>query len=263
MMITMPVKLMIIGVDGATWTVIKPNLKYLPSFQKIIKEGKSKTITLKAEDAIISPAIWCSMFSGQPLSVHKHKKFVENGKIVTREDIPVKFVWEELNEKIKVKALQVPFIIPPYNYNCSYDAIGFGASSDENELDQDTDNLTFKALEITKESPDLFIVVFNALDRIQHFHWGESDLLLSWYKKIDRAIGMLEKYADKLIIISDHGFCSKGEAREATLPDKNPQGQELKGDHHEEAILITRNINSEIDHPMDVYKTIKKEFGVE
>ena len=98
-------------------------------------------------------------------------------------------------------------------------------------------------LEILKsQAPELFIVVFSALDRVQHFHWGEP-IIRSWYQKIDKILGALEKFAKKIIIISDHGFCGVGKARVKTLPKVNEKGEKLKGDHHQEAILITKNIN--------------------
>lgn len=251
-------KLLVIGVDGATWKVIKPNIDKLPTFKKLMTEGNAETVTLK-DTAVISPAIWCSMFSGVPYKEHQHAKYVKDGHLVTREDLDVKFAWDLLNEKIDIRALQVPFIVPPYNYNCEYSPIGFGASKDENELDQDTDGIMFKALEQLKQEPDCFIVVFNALDRIQHFHWGEP-MLVNWYQKIDRALAMLEKYGDKLVVISDHGFCGIGEAKTKTLPEVSADGQKLKGDHHEEAILITRGLEKTIEKPEDVFKVIMEEF---
>jgi len=252
-------RLLVVGVDGATWKVIKPHLNELPAFKKLTHEGRHKTITLSEDTAVMSPAIWCSMFSGVPYKEHKHKKYVEDGKLVTREDLPVKFAWDLLDGRVDIRALQVPFVMPPYNFRCDYTPVGFGASKDENELDQDTDGITFKALETLKENPDCFIVVFNALDRIQHFHWGEP-VVLGWYKKIDRALGMLEKYGEKLIVVSDHGFCGIGEARVRTLPDVSADGQKLKGDHHEEAILITHGVKTEINRPEDVFKAIMEEF---
>lgn len=253
-------KLMVIGIDAATWTVIEPNLDQLPTFKRLMEEGKHKTITLKEGESVLSPAIWCSMFTGKEQPEHGHKKYVMDGELQSREHIKADFVWDLLKDRCNIVALQVPFVIPPYNFNCEYQPIGFGASAKEDELDQDTDGITFKALEILKEkNPDVFIVVYNALDRIQHFHWGEP-MVISWYKKIDTALAMLEKYADKLIIISDHGFCAKGEARQSTLPDVNPQGEELKGDHHEDAILITKNIDYEINHPKDVFYAIMEEM---
>jgi len=253
-------KLLVIGVDGATWTVIKPHLDELPNFKRLMESGEHKTLTLSSDSAVISPAIWCSMFSGVPFSEHKHDKYAKDGKIIKREDIPVKFCWEELDEKCDIRALQVPFIVPPVNWKVDYTPVGFGVSKDENELEQDTDGIMFKALSVLKENPDVFIVVFNALDRMSHFHWGEP-VLISWYKKIDRAIGMLEKYGEKLVIISDHGFCSFGEARVKTLPEVTKDGEKLKGDHHEDAILITRGIPlDKINRPEDVYKVIMEEM---
>jgi predicted AlkP superfamily phosphohydrolase/phosphomutase len=254
-------KLLVIGVDGATWRVIEPHLDELPNFKRLREQGKYKTVTLSEDSAVISPAIWCSMFSGTPFKEHGHSKYAKDGKVVKREDIPVKFCWEELDSKCSIRVLQVPFIVPPVNWKVDYTPVGFGVSKDENELDQDTDGIMFKSLEILKQKPDCFIVVFNALDRISHFHWGEP-LLVSWYKKIDKAIGMLEKYGEKLIVVSDHGFCSFGEARVKTLPEVTSTGAKLKGDHHEEAILITRGIDpARINRPEDVYKVIMEEMG--
>lgn len=251
-------KLLIIGLDAATWRVIKPNLDQLPYFKKLMDEGGYKTII--TQDAVLSPAIWCTIFSGKTLAEHGHKKYVVDDKLQTRKDIKVQFVWDILNDKFDIRALQTPFIIPPYNFNCEYKAIGHGVSYDLDELEQDADKLAFKSLEILKQSPDIFIVVFNHLDRLQHFHWGES-LILAWYKKMDKILGMLSKYGEKLIIVSDHGFCSRGEAKVQTLPDKNDKGEPLKGDHHEQAILITKNISHPINQHKDIFEAILKEIG--
>ena len=250
-------KLMVVGVDAADWKVIKPNLKELPNFAALMKTGSFKTITVPDKEAILSPPIWCSMFSGKTQKEHGHKKYVVNNKLQAREDIRVDFVWDVLDKKgIETAALQVPFVMPPYNFNCDYKPVGYGASYDLNELAEDTDAIFFKSLEILKKKkPKVFIVVFSALDRIQHFHWGEP-LVLSWYQKIDKILGVLQNYSEKLIIISDHGFCGIGEARTRTLSEKNEKGEKLKGDHHQDAILITKNINYDIKEHKDVFQAI-------
>ena len=74
--------------------------------------------------------------------------------------------------------------------------------------------------------------------------------------KIDKILGVLQNYSEKLIIISDHGFCGIGEARTRTLPEKNEKGEKLKGDHHQDAILITKNINYDIKEHKDVFQAI-------
>ncbi len=250
-------KILVIGIDAATWDVIKPNLGQLPNFKKLMEEGEHKTIT--QSEQILSASIWCSMFSGKTLEEHNHKNFVIDEKLQSREDIKINFIWDELKDKYDIRALQVPFVMPPYNFNCQYTPVGYGTSSDLDELDQDTDGITFCAVDNLKKNPDVFIVCYTALDKVQHFHWGEP-LVLSWYKKIDQILEMLTKYGEKLIIISDHGFCGKGEARERTLPDKTPEG-ELKGDHHQDGILITKNIKYKIREPKDVFYTIKEEVN--
>lgn len=249
-------KLLIIGLDGATWDIIKPNINKLPTFKKLMKKGEYKSIT--ARDVILSPAIWCTIFSGKTLAEHGHTKYIVNDKLQTRKNIKVKFIWDILDAKCDIRALQIPFIIPPYNFNCSYKPVEYGTSYDIDELEQDADNLTIKAVDIAQENPDIFIVVFNQLDRLQHFHWGEP-FVLEFYKKIDTVLKQLIPYGEKLIIVSDHGFCSRGKAKVQTLPDKNVKGEPLKGDHHEEAILITKNISYPIKEHKDIFNAILKE----
>ena len=74
--------------------------------------------------------------------------------------------------------------------------------------------------------------------------------------------GFLEDKQNKLVVISDHGFCSFGEAKVQTLPLKSEWG-ELKGDHHENALLITVNVDYPIERPQDVFFAIKREIATE
>lgn len=249
-------KLLVIGLDGAAWSMINPNLEGLPHFRRLIKEGESRALFIK-EDILLSAALWCTIFSGKPVEEHGHKRFVVDGKLQSREDVDVEFVWDVLDEVCDVRALQVPFIIPPYNFNCCYEPVGYGASSDLDEIKENFDKLASKSLNILRDNPDVFIVIFSALDQVQHFHWGEP-LVLDWYKKVDKVLGRLVPFGEKVIVVSDHGFCSKGEARVRTLPDKNDKGEPLKGDHHEEAVLITKNIDYDIKSQKDIYSAILK-----
>jgi len=252
-------KLLIIGIDAATWSVIKPNLGELPNFKKLMEEGKYKTLVVK--EPLLSASLWCTIFSGKTFKEHGHKKFIVDGKLQTRKNIKVNFIWDILNKKYDIRALQIPFVMPPYNFNCEYLPVEYGASSDLNDLERDTEGLLFKSLEILKENPDIFIVVFGALDKIQHFHWGEP-LIIGWYRKMDQILGILTKYGEKIIVLSDHGFCSRGKARVQTLPETNIKGKPIKGDHHQEAILITKNIKYEIKEQKDIFKAILFEMNL-
>lgn len=249
-------KLLVIGIDGAAWSVIRPNLDQLPNFKRLMEEGESKSLFVK--DVVLSAAIWATIFSGKSVKEHGHEKYIVDEKLQTREDIKTGFIWDVLDSKYRIKALQIPFVMPPYNFNCDYEPVGFGASSDLSELEEDTEGVLKKSLEILKEDLDAFLVVFGALDKVQHFHWGEP-LILDWYRRMDHILGELGRYGQKLIVVSDHGFCSRGEAKVQTLPEKNSKGEPLKGDHHEEAILITKNIDIDsINEHKDIFNAIIK-----
>jgi len=254
---------LVLGVDGATWSVVNPNLSVLKNFARLMEVGKPKELILKEKP--ISASVWCGMFSGKLPDEHGHKDFTVGGKIVRREDIKVDFIWDILSRRFNVKVINVPFVVPPYSFNVDFKPVGFGLPSTEEEWETELQRVTGKTVEMLSESPDLLISVFTLLDRVQHFHWGE-DCVLDWYRRVDEKIGeilwgtgFLKNPKNRLILISDHGFCSFGEAKIQTLPRKTPYG-ELKGDHHESAMLITVNVDYEIQRPQDVCFAIKKEF---
>lgn len=257
----------VLGIDAASWTVIRPNLGKLPSFRRLTQLGRARVLVLKEKP--ISPSVWCGMFSGKTPEEHGHQSFVTGDNLVKREDIEVEFIWDILHREGKeVKALNVPFIVPPYCFGVDFKPVGFGLPTNDNEWQEELDRVTEKTRELLAEKPDVLISVYTLLDRVQHFHWGE-DCVLEWYRKLDDKIGellfdsgFLEEKQNKLIIISDHGFCSFGEAKVQTLPLKSEWG-ELKGDHHENALLITLNVDYPIETPQDVFFALKKEFGIE
>ena len=254
----------VLGIDAATWTVIRPNLDSLPNFGRLIQIGKSKELVLTEKP--VSPSVWCSMFCGKMPEEHGHHAFVSEGNLVKREDIAVDFIWDILQRKgKKVRVLNVPFIVPPYCFNADFKPVGFGLPSNEKEWQQELDKVTTMTKQFIAEKPDLLISVYTLLDRVQHFHWGE-DCVLEWYQKLDIRLGellldsgFLKDQRNQLIVISDHGFCSFGEAKVQTLPEKTAEGI-LKGDHHENAFLVTVNLDCEINKPQDVFTAIMKEL---
>ena len=252
----------VLGIDAATWSVITPNLNKLTNFKRLIEIGKSKVITLMEKP--ISASVWCGMFSGKLLAEHKHESYVVNGDIVKRADINVDFIWDILHARGKnVKALNVPFVVPPYSFNVDFKPIGFGLPTNEKEWGEELERVTEKTKELlVVEKPDLLIAVYTLLDRIQHFHWGE-EYVVEWYERMDEKVGELifdTGFLDgnnKLIVISDHGFCSFGEAKVQTLPEYTKDGQ---GDHHEDAFLVTVNVDYEVERPQDVFFAINEEI---
>ena len=162
----------------------------------------------------------------------------------------------------RVRVLNVPFVIPPYSFKVDFKPVGFGLPTNEREWNEELERVTKKTKELMKEELDLLIAVYTLLDRIQHFHWGE-EYTVEWYERVDEKIGELLfdtgflEGNNRLILISDHGFCSFGEAKIKTLPEETEHGK-LKGDHHENALLITVGVDYEIERPQDVFFAIKK-----
>lgn len=254
--------LSVLGIDGATWEMIDKFKDDLPNLQKLIKENGKQTLRVK--DVVLSAALWTTIFSGVPTKEHGHKKFVINDKLQTRNDIKVDFIWDRLEkENIKSIALQIPFVYPPFNSGSDYKPFAHGGVTDNiDELKKDTDGIFLESIKLIKNNkPEAFFVVFAALDKVQHFHWGEDDVLKYWYKKMDEIVGVFDKLSDKLIILSDHGFCDRGKARQKTLPDKTEWGK-IKGDHFEEAILVTKNIDYKIKSHKDIFKAVVEEVRV-
>ena len=259
--------ILVIGIDGATWKIISPNIKQLPTLKHLCKVGNASTITV--EGSIKSAPLWCSMFSGKTPEEHGHLDFIDtiygDRTIRKRNDIHVDFIWDILKSKdYDVVAINIPFVIPPFTIGSAYKSVGFGLPMNPEEWQQELDQLSAVVSALLEpKPPDVLIAVYTILDRIQHLHWGEP-VVLDWYKQVDIKLGILVEQLskeDKLIVVSDHGFCSFGEAREKTLPEITSTGDRIKGDHHEEAILITKNVNYKIERTIDIFNAIH--FAVE
>jgi len=252
----------VLGIDAATFRVIKPNLGKLPTFKRLCEIGKCRELVLKEKP--VSPSVWCGMFSGKTVEEHGHESFVIRDKLVKREDIEVEFIWDILHkEGKKVRVLNIPFVVPPYCFGVDFKPVGFGLPTNEKEWQEELERVTEKTNELLAEGPDLLISVYTLLDRVQHFHWGE-DCVVEWYRRLDSKIGQLllttaflEKKQNKLIVISDHGFCSFGEAKVQTLPQRTEESN-LKGDHDENALLITVNLDYKIERPQDIFFALKR-----
>jgi len=257
----------VLGIDAATWTVVNPNLDRLPSLAKLCRLGQCSEMVLS--EIPVSPSVWCSMFCGKLPEEHGHGSFVRDGKLVRRQDVKVDFIWDVLQRQgRRVRALNVPFVVPPFSFNVDFKPVGFGLPTNEKEWYEELDRITQRTRELLAEKPDLLVVAYTLLDRVQHFHWGE-ECVVDWYQRLDGKIGelifdtgFLDSKDNRLIVISDHGFCSFGESRVQTLPLKSEHG-ELKGDHHENALLITLNLDYNIRTPQDVFRAISRQMGLD
>jgi predicted AlkP superfamily phosphohydrolase/phosphomutase len=147
-----------------------------------------------------SAMLWTSIFTGKMPEEHGIWGYKEgiDGRLMTREDIKAKFVWEMGGAKYLV--WNIPALIPPLSWRC-----GDIVDTDRNVEDLDEWNVCVKRLLNSDVDFDVFITVFSGSDDFQHHHWG-TDEVLEFY---DRVAGcLLENIGeeDDVLIISDHGF---------------------------------------------------------
>jgi len=252
-------KLMVIGIDGAEWSLINlwTGEGKLPMFRKLIEEGTSGL--LKSTLPPITPPAWTSAFTGVNPGKHNIFGFFKQEgyglRLVNATDRKAKAIWEILSENgLKVIVVNVPVTYPPEKVNgiMISGMVGFRDTSHDyaypeeikSELDQigyildvplearlghaldaqhPLDMIERRKLAaihlITNYPWDLFVVVFSAPDRVQHFFWkymngsdeehSFKDVILRTYQAIDGAIQELLELVDMdtdLIIFSDHGF---------------------------------------------------------
>ena len=97
-------KVMIFGVDGAEWDILRPMLEKgrLPNFGKIISEGASGP--LQSFTPMLSPVIWTSIATGKKMETHGISWFMirdpETGELipVTSRNRKVKALWNILSD---------------------------------------------------------------------------------------------------------------------------------------------------------------------
>src|SRR3989344_135437 len=263
-------KVLIIGLDGATFDLIKPWIEQgeLPTFKNLMKEGVHGD--LNSTIPPLTPTAWTSLITGKNPGKHNIFDFFKLNKnnydraIITSLDKKSESLWNILNKhNMKTGILNLPFTYPPENINgfivCGSESISVKSDftypknlkkellenikgyrqglnwsyinkEDHDSFIKDLNFVTEKLEEtsvylIKKYKPEFFMVVFDDLDRLQHFFWRHmdkkhpmydkeksekyKDAILNYYKKLDLVINNLIKFADKntfIMILSDHGF---------------------------------------------------------
>src|SRR3990167_7226523 len=117
-------KVLLIGLDGATFTIINPLLIQgrLPNFKRLISGGFSSPLVSTLP--VLTPAAWTSMVTGKSPQGHGIFGFTENnaadylGRPVSIKSSKAKFLWEILSAAgRKVILMNVPFTYPPQEVN--------------------------------------------------------------------------------------------------------------------------------------------------
>lgn len=260
--------MMVIGLDGATWKVIDPNLSSLPTFKRLKETWDCSTMMLRNHPSLPSLSwlhsapLWTSIFSGVEPEEHKHLNFIsKKGRLLSRRDIPVRFVWDILTSRgYSCVAINIPFVYPPYSFNNDFKSSTLSLALEEEEWRREVSELHEECLKVLKDKPDLFVVVFGVLDHVQHLHYGEP-IVLEWYERIDSILNELVEFDDKIIICSDHGFDYWDRVKVRTTKPRKYKNILKKGDHDLDAILITRGIDCRIDRPEDIFTAILTRFS--
>ncbi|MGV9141461.1 MAG: alkaline phosphatase family protein [Promethearchaeota archaeon] len=112
-------KNIIIGLDGATFELIKPwiNNGELPIIKSLMEKGTYST--LKSVIPPISAPAWVSFMTGKNPGKHGVFSFIDDmGKLVSSNSFKDETLWEILSfNKIKVGVVNVPITYPPKEVN--------------------------------------------------------------------------------------------------------------------------------------------------
>ncbi len=239
-------KLIIIGLDGATFRIINPLLtkNFLPNFKYLIENGVAFPLLSTIPYATI-PA-WPSFMTGANPGKHGVFDFFkkENGvkRIVRSTDIAMETLWEILSRYGKRSIIvNVPCTFPPleiegimisgmltpsgaqfcypsdiqdtineisggYRINERADLKGEKLLMDVYDVSE-RQIKTFSTL-LKREKWDFAMLMLRGTDVLSHFFWKESNKIGEFYRYVDEFIGkIITDFPDATIfIISDHGF---------------------------------------------------------
>jgi predicted AlkP superfamily phosphohydrolase/phosphomutase len=261
-------KLVVIGLDGATWDLILPFIGQgeLPLFKKWIEGGCCGS--LQSTIPALTPPGWTSGFTGVNPGKHnifdffaldreemklrlvtsKERRYPAFWEIASRKNlmtglfnIPCSYPADEVNG-FMVTGMATPegatgFAYPPEveeTMKREFKSYSFGAKAalleagKRKEFLKDIYRVTGlqeqAAARLLKDRDmDVFLFVYDEIDRVMHFFWHDYDrqhprfsgndefrnAILDYYKRVERGIaGFMSRFGDDadLMIFSDHGF---------------------------------------------------------
>jgi len=239
-------KLIIVGLDGATFDVIDPLLEegQLPCMARLIGEGTRATLMSTIPYSTI-PA-WPSFMTGKNPGRHGVFDFftVDDGRrrLTSSRDIRSRTLWEILSEKGRRSVvMNVPGTYPPapingvlvtgmltprgspftspqevadllhqvtggYRINCQSHLSGQRLVDDVLAVTE-KHKKGFLTL-LRRDEWDFAMLMFRATDVIQHHFWDRRDVVELCYREIDRCIEHITDAFPEatIILVSDHGL---------------------------------------------------------
>ncbi len=138
-------KVILIGIDGATWNIIDPLVRkgYLPNLKRLKSLGLYGN--LKSTYPPSSPPAWNSLFSGVNPGRHKIYDFIKRKKNsyffepMFSSDRKAPLIWDYLTKlDKKTIAISIPFTYPPYRIKGIL-TTGLGTPSKESDFTYPTE----------------------------------------------------------------------------------------------------------------------------
>ncbi|RLG45712.1 MAG: hypothetical protein DRN92_06475 [Thermoproteota archaeon] len=247
-------KTVVIGLDAATWRVMKPLIEQgkMPNIRGLMEEGSWGI--LRSSIPPMTPLAWTSIVTGVNPGKHGIYDFVTQDSKTYRVT-PINYfslnhrpaIWDIFNAYgRKVGFVNFPLVFPPpkvkgffisgigspeqgnyayppeldeflkeRNYRI-YPRLGPGNRPREyfNEVRELTDIQCRVVVELMKRwNWDLFWVVFQGLDWIQHYLWNVAidgeNAVEAFYCHMDKIVGRLLRVLEdelNVVVLSDHGF---------------------------------------------------------
>lgn len=224
-------KLIVIGLDGATWKILTPLLNegLMPNLERLLARSSYGWM---ATDVACSPISWTSIASG---------KIVEKSMVVKDLEILKRNAWEFDYRVVRVSRLWDILAFPQgrrmalIQYYFMPPAKKYPSASIYDQSDREIKNIASlvekllksnkvdQIFSIEKETDDLqhsvfFFTLMKYLSQTRRFSRADSRAakqyaikakkLVALYRKYDRLFGyLLEKHSkDYIFIVSDHGF---------------------------------------------------------
>ncbi|KXB03833.1 hypothetical protein AKJ45_00220 [candidate division MSBL1 archaeon SCGC-AAA261F19] len=111
-------KILVGGLDGATWRLIKPWIERgeLPYLKEIIK--RSAYGKLKSTFPTSTAPAWTALTSGKNPGKHGYFNFLDQNEILSSNDVKTERIWNILSDKgRKCAVVNVPITYPPEKIN--------------------------------------------------------------------------------------------------------------------------------------------------
>ena len=262
-------RLVVIGIDGLGYTNLMnfPGM-WMPNLRRLCRENLCLKIDL---DAAISPRNWVRVFSGVDLkwyNLYIKLDRIENGvdkwRLITRDELPVKFIWDLYPDLVVINA---PVVIPPITKNSEFQPVGYGLPFTFFEWFKEIQEVRKHTLKAIRNEQNV-IAVFTVIDRMLHIT-AKEDVVKRIAIELDEAVRIIIEEARARgyawIIVSDHGMKRTTQEVEGSVTPRHDMPwirtvTKAIHDHSNDALYIT-NTGIGISRLEDVFSVMRRILG--